>query len=207
MTRKEIAAARLLEISRPDRGLWAEGVVFAGIDEAGCGPLAGPVMAGCVIMPEDPLVEGVDDSKKISEKKREMLYERIREVALYARTAMATVEEIERHNIRGATRLAMARAAEGAVCDLFLLDGVDGRITLPAECRAIAHGDSLCYSIAAASILAKVERDRIMRALDEAFPEYGFAKHKGYGTPEHFAAIRDYGLCAAHRPSFLKKYV
>lgn len=203
---RKTAAERLSEITEMDRGLWAQGTVFAGIDEAGRGPLAGPVSAGCCIMPAEPLIPGIDDSKKLSEKKREALYEQILETAVYARVAYATAEEIDELNILEATRLAMARAAADAPCGLFLLDAME-HVPLPGEQRAIIHGDALCYSIAAASILAKVARDRLMRELDEKYPQYGFAKHKGYGTAEHIAALQQYGPCPEHRALFIRKFV
>lgn len=204
---RKTAAERLSEITEMDRGLWAQGIVFAGIDEAGRGPLAGPVAAGCCIMPAEPLLPGVDDSKKISEKKREALYEQILETAVYARVGFATAREIDELNILGATRLAMSRAAADAPCGLFLVDGTVDGLTVRGEQRAIVHGDALCYSIAAAAILAKVSRDRLMRELDGQYPQYGFAKHKGYGTAEHIAALRQYGPCPEHRALFIRKFV
>jgi ribonuclease HII len=203
---RKSAAERLTEITTPDRALWAQGIVFAGIDEAGRGPLAGPVAAGCAVMPPEPLLIGVDDSKKLSEARREALYERIMETAVFARVAFASAEEIDRLNILEATRLAMARAAEGAPAGLFLLDAMEG-VKLPGEQRAIIHGDALCYSIAAASILAKVTRDRLMRALDSRYPQYGFARHKGYGTAEHIAALAAHGPCPEHRALFIRKFI
>lgn len=200
------AGQRLTEITAIDRGLWDEGLQFAGIDEAGRGPLAGPVVAGCVVMPPSPLLMGIDDSKKVSEKKRGTLYTCILETAIFARVGIATAEEIDRLNILQATKLAMARAAEGAPCGLFLLDAMDG-VALPGEQRAIVHGDALCYSIAAASILAKVTRDNMLREMDALYPQYGFAKHKGYGTAEHIAALRAYGPCPEHRRLFIRKFV
>lgn len=199
--------AELLEkITEMDRSLWADGTQFAGIDEAGRGPLAGPVVAGCVVMPPDPLLEGINDSKKVAEKRRELLHDRILETAVFAQVGIVTVEEIDQLNILNATKLAMARAAEGAPCTLFLVDGSEEAI-LPGTQRAIVHGDALCYSIAAASILAKVTRDRMMRQLDETYPQYGFAVHKGYGTKAHIDALRTHGPCPAHRPLFIRKYV
>lgn len=204
---RKTAAERLSEITEMDRGLWAQGIVFAGIDEAGRGPLAGPVAAGCCIMPAEPLLPGVDDSKKISEKKREALYEQILETAVYARVGFASAREIDELNILGATRLAMSRAAADAPCGLFLVDGTVDGLDVRGEQRAIIHGDALCYSIAAAAILAKVSRDRLMRELDGQYPQYGFAKHKGYGTAEHIAALRQYGPCPEHRALFIRKFV
>lgn len=197
---------RLIALTRIDQSYWDSHIPFAGIDEAGRGPLAGPVAAGCVIMPRDPLIPGIDDSKRLSEKKRESLYDKILETALYAQVGWASVEEIERLNILGATRLAMSRAAQGAPCALFLLDAIEG-VALPGAQRAIVHGDALCYSIAAASILAKVSRDRQMRALDAEYPQYGFAKHKGYGTAAHITALGTYGPCPAHRSLFIRKFI
>lgn len=200
----ERLAQRLETISAMDRDLWTQGTVFAGIDEAGCGPLAGPVVAGCVVMPRAPLLEGVDDSKKLTEKRREALYRQIVRTALYARVGQASVEEIERLNIRQATRLAMARAAADAPCGLYLVDG-NNAPDLPGPQRLIIGGDASCYSIAAASIVAKVVRDRLMRWLDALYPQYGFAAHKGYGTAAHVEAIRAHGPCPAHRRLFIRK--
>lgn len=198
--------ARLLEISETDRALWAAGRVFAGIDEAGRGPLCGPVAAACVVMPEKPLLLYVDDSKKLSEKRREALYDQIMETALYARVELAQPEEIDRDNILRATCRAMADAAKDAPCDLFLVDAVD-RLDVRGEVRGIVHGDALCYSIAAASILAKVTRDRLMRQLDGQYPQYGFARNKGYGTAEHIAALKAYGPTPVHRRTFIGHFV
>ncbi|MCI6588466.1 MAG: ribonuclease HII, partial [Clostridiales bacterium] len=151
--------ARLLEISQTDREIWETGRAFAGIDEAGRGPLCGPVAAACVVMPKEPLLLYVDDSKKLTEKRREALYEQILETAVYAKVILASPEEIDRVNILNATKNAMALAAKNAPCDLFLVDAID-RLDVAGEVRGIVHGDALCYSIAAASILAKVTRDR-----------------------------------------------
>ena len=198
--------ARLVEISATDREIWQTGRAFAGIDEAGRGPLCGPVAAACVVMPKEPLLLYVDDSKKLSEKRREALYEQILETAVYAKVILASPEEIDRVNILNATKNAMALAAKDAPCDLFLVDAID-RLDVPGEVRGIIHGDALCYSIAAASILAKVTRDRLMRELDEQYPMYGFAKNKGYGTAQHIAALKEYGPCPAHRRSFIGNFV
>ena len=198
--------ARLREISETDRGLWQAGTVFAGIDEAGRGPLCGPVAAACVVMPKEPLLLYVDDSKTIPEKRREQLYEQIMQTAVYAKVELASAEEIDRINILQATRRAMADAAREAPCSLYLVDAVKS-LDLPGEVRGIIHGDALCYSIAAASILAKVKRDRLMREWDEQYPQYGFAKNKGYGTAQHIAALREYGPCPIHRRTFIGKFV
>lgn len=198
--------ARLQEITAVDRELWQAGRAFAGIDEAGRGPLCGPVAAACVVMPPEPLLLYVDDSKKLTEKRREALYDKIMETAVYARVELASPEEIDRDNILRATRRAMEDAAKDAPCELFLVDAIDS-LRVPGEVRGIIHGDALCYSIAAASILAKVTRDRLMRELDAQYPQYGFAKHKGYGTAQHIAALREYGPCPAHRRTFIGHFV
>ncbi|MBO5535276.1 MAG: ribonuclease HII [Clostridia bacterium] len=198
--------ARLEAISQMDRELWKEGTVFAGLDEAGRGPLCGPVAAACVIMPPEPLLLYVDDSKQLTEKRREMLYEQIMKVAVYARVVMAEPEEIDRINILEATRRTMAEAAREAPCRLFLVDAIKS-LEVEGEVRGIVHGDALCYSIAAASILAKVERDRLMKEYDRQYPQYGFARNKGYGTAEHIRALREYGPCPIHRRSFIGHFV
>lgn len=197
---------RLNELTQVDLPLWAAGRAFAGIDEAGRGPLAGPVVAACVVMPPQPLLPGVDDSKKLSEKRREALFEGVRGCARFVGVGVATAREIDELNILQATRLAMARAAQGAPCALFLVDAID-RLDVPGEVRGIIHGDALCYSIAAASIIAKVTRDRMMRELDARYPQYGFAAHKGYGTRAHIEALRTLGPCPEHRRSFIGRFV
>ncbi|MBR1707891.1 MAG: ribonuclease HII [Clostridia bacterium] len=189
-----------------DRELWAKGTIFAGMDEAGRGPLCGPVATACVIMPPTPLLLYVDDSKKVSEKRRELLYDQILETAVYARVEFAEPEEIDRINILAATKRAMATAGAEAPCSLFLVDAIND-LQVTGEVQGIVHGDALCYSIAAASILAKVSRDRLMRKYDEMYPQYGFAKNKGYGTAEHIAALKKYGPCPIHRKSFIGNFV
>lgn len=178
-----------------------------GVDEAGRGPLAGPVCAAAVILPMDAEIPGLNDSKKLSEKKREALFDVVKETAIAWSVAYADVAEIEEHNILNATFLAMNRAIEGLQipADFALIDGnrVPKGIRIP--CRTVVKGDSLSMSIAAASILAKVSRDRLMLEIDKAYPMYGFAGHKGYGTAAHMASIREYGPCEHHRPSFLTK--
>ena len=189
-----------------ERVLAAGRIPFCGVDEAGRGPLAGPVCAAAVILPEGAVIPGLDDSKKLSEKKRDALYDLIVETAVSFGIAFAGVAEIESLNIKGATYLAMERAV--AELDpapvLALVDGND-RNTLSVPAVKVVHGDGLCASIAAASILAKVTRDRWMLELDRRFPQYGFAAHKGYGTKAHYAALRAYGPCEAHRPTYLRK--
>ena len=186
--------------------LRAEGFeIVCGVDEAGRGPLAGPVCAAAVILPRGVTIEGLDDSKKLTEKRREALYDVIIAAAEAYGVAFADVEEIEELNILGATYLAMNRAiaALGVGIDLALIDGNrNAGIEYPSRC--IVKGDAKCVSIAAASVLAKVTRDRYMRALAEKYPGYGFERHKGYGTEAHYAAIRALGPCPEHRPSFLR---
>ena len=177
-----------------------------GVDEAGRGPLAGPVCAAAVILPRGCVIDGLNDSKQLSEKRREALYDEIVSRAERYGIAFATVEEIERLNILGATYLAMNRAIEalGAGIDLALIDGNRSEgIAYP--CRTVIKGDAKCASIAAASVLAKVTRDRYMLALADRYPGYGFEKHKGYGTKLHYAALRELGHCAEHRAKFLRK--
>ncbi len=178
-----------------------------GVDEAGRGPLMGPVCAAAVILPEGELIEGVNDSKKLSEKKREALYEVITEKALAWSVAFASVEEIEEVNILNATYLAMNRAIEGLgiPADYALIDGNRVPKDIKIECETVVKGDAKSISIAAASILAKVTRDRLVLEYDREYPEYHFADHKGYGTAAHIEAIKKYGPCKYHRPSFLKK--
>lgn len=177
-----------------------------GVDEAGRGPLAGPVCSAAVILPEGVIIDGVNDSKKLSEKKRESLFDVIREQALSYSIAYATVDEIEEINILNATMLAMRRAIDGLdiKADYAMIDGNKiPPIDIDAEC--IVKGDAKSMSIACASILAKVSRDRLLYKYAEEYPMYGFDKHKGYGTKVHREAILKYGPCPYHRKSFLKK--
>lgn len=177
-----------------------------GVDEAGRGPLAGPVCAAAVILPENIIIEGVNDSKKLSEKKREALFDVIKEQALSYSIAFASVEEIEEINILNATMLAMKRAVEGldVKADYAMIDG--NRLPdLSIDSEFIIKGDAKSMSIACASILAKVSRDRLLYKYAEKYPEYLFDKHKGYGTKAHVEAIKKYGPCPYHRLSFLKK--
>lgn len=180
---------------------------ICGVDEAGRGPLAGPVCAAAVILPEDAEIEGLNDSKKLTEKKREALFDVVKEKAIAWSVAFATVEEIEQHNILNATFLAMNRAIEGLQikADFALIDGNRIPKDIKIPCETVVKGDSLSMSIAAASILAKVSRDRLMLEIDSQFPQYEFKKHKGYGTALHMDLIRKYGPSKHHRPSFLKK--
>lgn len=177
-----------------------------GVDEAGRGPLMGPVCAAAVILPEGVELEGVNDSKKLSEKKREALFEVIKERAIAWSVAFASVEEIEEVNILNATYLAMNRAIEGLQipADYALIDGNRIPKDIKIDAETVVKGDAKSLSIAAASILAKVSRDRLVLEYDKEMPEYGFAAHKGYGTAAHIEAIKKYGPSKYHRPSFLK---
>lgn len=179
---------------------------ICGVDEAGRGPLAGPVCAAAVILPSNTIIDGVNDSKKLSEKKREALFDVITETALTYCVAFGTVEEIEEYNILNATMLTMKRAVEGLKlsADYALIDG--NRLPLlDIDAKAIVKGDATSMSIAAASILAKVSRDRLMLEMAKKYPQYSFEKHKGYGTKVHIEALKEYGPCPIHRKSFLKK--
>jgi len=180
---------------------------FCGVDEAGRGPLAGPVYAAAVILSPDDPIAGLNDSKKLSEKKREQLFDEICHRAVAYSIACATVEEIEAYNILQATFLAMRRAVEGlpVTPKLAVIDGNRTPPGLPVPAKTVVKGDALSESIAAASILAKVSRDRVMLELDKQYPVYGFAGHKGYGTAAHVAALREHGPSPVHRPSFLTK--
>lgn len=181
--------------------------IICGVDEAGRGPLAGPVFAAAVVLRTGENIEGLNDSKKISEKKRELIFDEIRSYAVDYSISFATEEEIERLNILNATFLAMKRSIEGLKVkpQISLIDGnrVPKDLSVPA--KAIIKGDSLSASIAAASILAKVSRDRFMREISKIYPEYGFEKHKGYGTKMHIESLLKYGPCKIHRRSFLNK--
>ena len=179
--------------------------ILCGVDEAGRGPLAGPVCAAAVILPRGTVIEGLNDSKKLSEKKRDQLFDVICDTAVSYAIAFATVEEIEELNILHAAQLAMNRAIEelDPKPDLAIIDGNQaGDIRFPHE--TVVKGDASCISIAAASILAKVTRDRFMLDMAQQYPMYHFEKHKGYGTKDHYSALREFGPCPIHRPSFLK---
>ena len=176
-----------------------------GVDEAGRGPLCGPVVAAACILPTDLEIEGLNDSKKLTEKKREKLFDIITEKAISFSIAQATVEEIDELNILEATLLAMRRAIAGldVPADYALIDGNVSR-DFPLPCRAVIHGDAISPSIAAASILAKVTRDRMCLELDTEYPQYGIAKNKGYGSKAHMDALRTYGPAPIHRKKFIR---
>ena len=181
---------------------------ICGIDEAGRGPLAGPVVVASVVLPRDSMIEGVNDSKKISEKKRERVFEEIIKNAVSYGTGIIDESKIDEINILQATKLGLTISLKelNIKPDVILVDALQGIDTLGIPYKSIIKGDAASYSIAAASIIAKVTRDRIMLGYDKLYPEYGFAKHKGYGTAEHIAAIKKYGLCPIHRLSFTKKF-
>ncbi|MBP3936920.1 MAG: ribonuclease HII [Clostridia bacterium] len=192
-----------------DAAVRAEGYpIIAGIDEAGRGPLCGPVCAAAVILPPDLEIAGINDSKKLTEKKREELFDQITSQAIAYGIGFAEVEEIEEMNILNATYLAMCRAARqlSETPALVLVDGNRTPNGLELPSRTVVKGDAKSASIAAASILAKVSRDRLLLEMDKQYPEYGFAQHKGYGTAAHYEALRKYGPCPAHRMSFLRKF-
>ncbi len=180
--------------------------IICGVDEAGRGPLAGPVCAAAVILPPDLEIPGLNDSKKLTDKKRRELFDVITTEAVAYGIALVGEKEIDEINILQATFRAMEQAVErmGVHPDLALIDG-NRAPALPIPVKTVVKGDSLSASIAAASILAKVTRDRLMEQLDERYPEYGFATHKGYGTKRHYEALREYGPCEIHRRTFLKK--
>ncbi|MEN6635840.1 MAG: ribonuclease HII [Clostridiaceae bacterium] len=202
-------AERLQALAVPDRALWEQsGVVLAGMDEVGRGPLAGPVVVCCAAMPREPLISYVNDSKKVSEKRREALYPILSETALGYATAWVYPDVIDKINILEATRRAFAEAFERmpiVVTDV-LIDALTG-LNISARQHPIIHGDALSYSIACASIIAKVQRDHYMIEQDALYPEYGFAQNKGYGTAEHIAALRKHGPCPIHRRSFIRSFV
>ena len=197
----------MIELWTLENEIYAGGVkLLCGVDEAGRGPLAGPVCAAAVILPQNCEIEGLNDSKKLTEKKREALFDVICAAAVSYGIAFATAEEIEEYNILSATFMAMNRAIAmlDPAPELALIDGNRNTgIQIPSRC--VIGGDGKCADIAAASVLAKVTRDRYMLQMAELYPQYGFEKHKGYGTKAHYEAIRAYGPSPIHRPSFLRK--
>ena len=207
---KEKEEERLKGLKEIEKVFYDKGVEYiAGIDEAGRGPLAGPVVVAAVIMPKDSMIEGVNDSKKVSEKKREKLYDLIIEEAISYSVAIIGQDVIDDINILNATKSGVTQVVDGLDVkpDLIVVDALTGINTRGIPYEPIIKGDAKCYNIAAASILAKVTRDRIMRQWDEVYPQYGFISHKGYGTAKHIAAIKEYGLCPIHRRTFTKKFV
>lgn len=204
---KEKELLRLTEMKKIEKGFYEKKIeLIGGIDEAGRGPLAGPVVVACVIMPKDSMIEGVNDSKKVSEKKREKLYEEITKTAISYEVGIIDQKEIDNINILNATKLGLTTAIKGLKVkpEFILVDALTNIDTCKIPYQSIVKGDAKCYCIACASIIAKVTRDRIMRQWAEVYPQYGFEKHKGYGTAMHIQAIKEYGLCPLHRHSFVK---
>lgn len=205
---RETAEQKLERLTRIERELWAQNYEIAGMDEVGRGPLAGPVVTACVSIPMEKLVPGVDDSKKLSEKRREALYDLLIAAADYCEITFIPREIIDEINILNATRRAMEKSASGFRREkgIILIDALDG-LVLPCAGRAIVHGDAESYMIAAASVIAKVARDRHMVKLDKIYPQYGFIRNKGYGTAEHIAALKKYGPCPEHRRTFIGHFI
>ena len=204
---KEKELERLTNLKSIEEELYEKGFKnICGIDEAGRGPLAGPVVVAGVIMPQDSMIEGVNDSKKVSEKKREKLYDIIIQEAISYSVAIIGQDIIDEINILNATKKGVTQVVDELQIkpDLIEIDALEHINTRGIPYESIIKGDAKCYNIAAASIIAKVTRDRIMRQWDEIYPQYGFIAHKGYGTVKHMEAIRQYGLCPIHRRSFTK---
>ena len=207
---KEKEEQRLIALKEIEKNIHDSGVgLICGIDEADRGPLAGPVVVASVIMPKDSMIEGVNDSKKVSEKKREKVYEEIIKEAIDWGVGICDQNEIDDINILQATKLALTRAIESLKTkpDLILVDALTNIDTKGIPYRSIIKGDAKEYSIAAASIIAKVTRDRMMYEYDKIYPQYGFAGHKGYGTAKHIAAIKENGPCIIHRKTFIKNFM
>lgn len=215
---KEKELERLTKLKKEETYFYNQGMkLIAGIDEAGRGPLAGPVVVACCIMPENSMIEGVNDSKKIAEKKREKLYDIIVEEAISYGIGIIGQSEIDEINILQATKKGLTIAIEEtqkklteknlSKPDVILVDALTKIDTDGIPYKSIIHGDAISYSISCASIIAKVTRDKMMKQWDEVYPQYGFSKHKGYGTSAHIQAIKEYGLCPLHRRSFTKNFV
>lgn len=208
MKDKEIE--RLTNLKQIENDLYQKGFKnICGIDEAGRGPLAGPVVVASVIMPKNSMIEGVNDSKKVSEKKREKLYDLIIDEAISYSVAIIDQDIIDEINILNATKQGVTKCVEDLKIkpDLILVDALTHINTKGIPYDSIIKGDAKCYSIATASIIAKVTRDRIMREWDKVYPQYGFINHKGYGTAKHIEAIKQYGLTPIHRRTFTKNFV
>ena len=209
-TIKEKELERLTNLKSMEKELYNKGFEYiCGIDEAGRGPLAGPVVVAGVIMPKDSMIEGVNDSKKVLEKKREKLYDVILEEAISYSVAVIGQDVIDEINILNATKQGVTTVVEelDVKPNLILVDALTHINTKGIPYDSIIKGDAKCYNIAAASIIAKVTRDRIMREWDEIYPQYGFINHKGYGTAKHIEAIKEYGPCPIHRRSFIKNFI
>ncbi len=205
---RESVLERMARMTAFDQPFLRSGALLAGMDEVGRGPLAGPVVVCCLVLPSDSAIPGVNDSKKCSEKRREALFDTICAEAIAAGIGYASPEEIDGINILNATKVAAVRAFDALPMspDDLLVDALRG-LAIDTRQHIVVHGDQLSYRIAAASIVAKVTRDRLMRDYDAIFPQYGFAQHKGYGTSEHIAALRHHGPCPIHRRSFIGHFV
>ena len=211
---KEQELERLENLKKFEKNLYDEGTnLICGIDEARRGPLAGPVAVGAVVMKKDSELEWVNDSKKVTEKRREILYDRIIEDSLAWSVQLASQEEIDSINILNATKKGLTLCVEDIIKqlskkpDIILVDALKEIDTFNIPYESIIKGDATCYSISCASILAKVTRDRLMRQYDEIYPQYGFAKNKGYGTKDHIEALKKYGPCPLHRKTFITHFV
>lgn len=207
---KEKEEQRLINLKQYECKLRSKGYKYiCGIDEAGRGPLAGPVVVASVIMPENSMIEGVNDSKKVSEKKREKLYDLILSEAISYGVGIIGQDEIDEINILNATKKGLTISLQELTQkpDLIIVDALNNIDTLGTKYESIIKGDAKCYSIAAASIIAKVTRDRIMREWDKVYPQYGFVAHKGYGTVAHIKALKEYGACPLHRKTFIKHFI
>ena len=207
---KEKEIERLNILKEEENKLYEKNIQYiCGIDEAGRGPLAGPVVVGAVILPQNSFIEGVNDSKKVSEKKREIIYEQIIKEAISYSVGIVDQKTIDEINILNATKLGVKLALEGLNTkpEIIMVDALNNMDTLGIPYISVIKGDAKNYCIAAASIIAKVTRDRIMREWDEVYPDYGFAKHKGYGTADHIRIIKEKGPCILHRNSFIKNFI
>ena len=207
---KEKEEERLITLKKYENELRKKGFKYiCGIDEAGRGPLAGPVVVASVILPENSMIEGINDSKKVSEKKREKLYDMIIEEAISYGVGIIGQDEIDEINILNATKKGLTMSLEELIQkpDIILVDALSKINTLGVPYESIIKGDAKCYSISAASIIAKVTRDRIMREWDKVYPQYGFASHKGYGTSIHIKALKEYGPSPIHRKTFIKHFI
>ena len=206
---KEKERERLEKLKEEEKKLYDNNIKYiCGIDEAGRGPLAGPVVVGAVILPENSFIEGINDSKKISEKKREKLYEQIVNEAIAYSVGIVDQKKIDEINILNATKLGVKIAIDGLKQkpDIIMIDALNNLDTAGIPYISVIKGDAKNYCISAASIIAKVTRDRIMKQWDEIFPIYGFAKHKGYGTAAHIKQIKEHGPCMLHRKTFIKNF-
>lgn len=207
---KENEEVRLQRLKKIEEEFHERGNTYiCGIDEAGRGPLAGPVVVASAVLPRDSAILGVNDSKKVTEKKREQLYDIIIDDAITYGVGIVWQDEIDEINILEATKkgLTMSLKDLNVKPNLILVDALKNINTLGIPYKSIIKGDEQVYSISAASIIAKVTRDRIMRQFDQVYPKYGFSKHKGYGTADHIKAIKKYGLCPIHRRSFTKNII